>query len=60
MIIRVNHPWFDDMKFKLNNNSVVQICPLGRMSVKSADYNEYVVVGRGNQGNFDASETNHS
>ncbi len=45
MIIRVNHPWFDDMKFKLNNNSVSSNMPLGGMSV-SADYNEYVVMGR--------------
>ena len=49
IIIRVNHPWFDDMKFKLNRNTVEVYPPAGRLinfsmtnpGQRSMEYREY-------------------
>ena len=56
VIIRVNHPWFDDMKFKLNRSSVeissvasrggVFNTSLGNPAMKSFEYQQYDNLGK--------------
>ena len=54
IIITVNHPWFDDMKFRLNRRTVDVVPPPGRVinfsmtspGQRSYEYREYADLGK--------------
>lgn len=55
VIIKVNHPWFDDMKFKLNRNSIeinnvvargAFNTSVGNPAMRSYEYKQYEEMGK--------------